>query len=215
MEKVDAIYTLERLAHTEAKWPGTEETLEALDMAVKALRLIATVDHFPDFTKMIHDSDFVDTNKMVPLTLEQLREMEGEKVLLYRMKSTDHLEPATVKQDGDVLSDSGAPALHELYLETWVAFTYPSAHIDRAAWKPCRVCGQYEVLGFRGWRRQENMLKPPDGSGGCMYCPHCGRPRNEKAWAQREQRLRGEQVDEQERGQSEAGDTGPLLLPQK
>ena len=58
MEKVDAIYTLERLAHTEATWPGTEETLEALDMAVKALRLIATVDHFPDSTKMIHDSDF-------------------------------------------------------------------------------------------------------------------------------------------------------------
>lgn len=56
MEKVDAIYTLERLAHTEAKWPGTEETLEALDMAVKALRLIATVDHFPDSTKMIHDT---------------------------------------------------------------------------------------------------------------------------------------------------------------
>lgn len=82
MEKVDAIYTLERLAHTEAKWPGTEETLEALDMAVKALRLIATVDHFPDSTKMIHDSDFVDTNKMVPLTLEQLREKVGQPVVI-------------------------------------------------------------------------------------------------------------------------------------
>ena len=63
-------------------------------------------------------------------------------------------------------------------------------HIDRAVWEPCRVCGQYKVLGFRGWRRQENMLKPPDGSGGCMYCPHCGRPRNEKAWAKLEHRLR-------------------------
>lgn len=87
--------------------------------------------------------------------------------------------------------------------------------IDRAAWKPCRVCGQYEVLGFRGWRRQENMLKHPDGSGGCMYCPHCGRPRNEKAWAQLEQRLRGEQVDEPERGQSEAGDRLHLIVCEK
>lgn len=69
-------------------------------------------------------------------------------------------------------------------------------HIDLVAWKPCRVCGQYEALGFRGWRRQENMRKSPDGSGGCMYCPHCGRPRNGKALVQLEQRLRGERVDE-------------------
>lgn len=39
MEVKDAIMALERLRHTEAKWPGTEETLEALDMAVAALRL--------------------------------------------------------------------------------------------------------------------------------------------------------------------------------
>lgn len=39
MEVKDAIMVLERLRHTEAKWPGTEETLEALDMAVVALRL--------------------------------------------------------------------------------------------------------------------------------------------------------------------------------
>ena len=49
VEKDDAIYTLERLAHTEAKWPGTEETLEALDMAVKALRM----DHFREATNMV------------------------------------------------------------------------------------------------------------------------------------------------------------------
>lgn len=38
MEVKDAIMALERLRHTEAKWPGTEDTLEALDMAVVALR---------------------------------------------------------------------------------------------------------------------------------------------------------------------------------
>lgn len=32
-----AITILERIAHTESKWPGTEDTLEALDMAIKAL----------------------------------------------------------------------------------------------------------------------------------------------------------------------------------
>lgn len=59
-----------------------------------------------------------------PLTLEQLYEMEGEKVILYRMKSTEPLEPGTVKRNGDVLGDFGMLAYHELYLETWVAFSY-------------------------------------------------------------------------------------------
>ena len=46
MEIEKAVYTLGRLAHTEAKWPGTEESLEALDMAIKALR--ATDTHAAD-----------------------------------------------------------------------------------------------------------------------------------------------------------------------
>lgn len=56
MTNEEAIYTLERLAHTEAKWPGTEETLEALDIAVKALR---------------------NGMSREPLVLEQLREIHG------------------------------------------------------------------------------------------------------------------------------------------
>lgn len=38
MTREEAIAIIERLAHTEAKWPGTEDTLEALDMAVSVLR---------------------------------------------------------------------------------------------------------------------------------------------------------------------------------
>ena len=34
----EAISVLERVAHTESKWPGTEDTLEALDMEISALR---------------------------------------------------------------------------------------------------------------------------------------------------------------------------------
>ena len=61
MEKDDAIYTLERLAHTEAKWPGTEETLEALDMAVKALRM----DHFREATNMVPGA-WISVGKKLP-----------------------------------------------------------------------------------------------------------------------------------------------------
>ena len=38
MTREEAISILERVAHTESKWPGTEDTLEALDMAISALR---------------------------------------------------------------------------------------------------------------------------------------------------------------------------------
>lgn len=38
MTREEAICTLERVQHTEAKWPGTEDTLEAIDLAIAALR---------------------------------------------------------------------------------------------------------------------------------------------------------------------------------
>lgn len=41
MTREEAITIIERLAHTEAKWPGTEDTLEALDMAIAALRPVS------------------------------------------------------------------------------------------------------------------------------------------------------------------------------
>ena len=41
MTREEAINTIERLAHTEAKRPGTEDTLEALDMALSALRPVS------------------------------------------------------------------------------------------------------------------------------------------------------------------------------
>ena len=41
MTREEAIIIIERVAHTEAKWPGTEDTLEALDMALTALRPVS------------------------------------------------------------------------------------------------------------------------------------------------------------------------------
>ena len=41
MTREEAVAIIERLAHTEAKWPGTEDTLEALDLALSALRPVS------------------------------------------------------------------------------------------------------------------------------------------------------------------------------
>ena len=38
MTREEAISIIERVRHTESKWPGTEDTLEAIDLALAALR---------------------------------------------------------------------------------------------------------------------------------------------------------------------------------
>lgn len=42
MTNEDAIYTLDRLRHIEAKWPGTEDTLKAIEMAIRAIRAVSS-----------------------------------------------------------------------------------------------------------------------------------------------------------------------------
>ena len=95
MTREEAICTLERLQHTESKWPGTEDTLEALDLAITALRT-------PTLTP---------PNE--PLTLEQLRQMDGEPVwdengkcylvdTTYRFCSCSDIEIAIEDKNGDV-----------------------------------------------------------------------------------------------------------------
>lgn len=41
MTREETISIIERVIHTEAKWPGTEDTLEALDMVLSALRPVS------------------------------------------------------------------------------------------------------------------------------------------------------------------------------
>ena len=66
MTREEAISILERVAHTESKWPGTYDTLEALDMAISALRQQETVSNRNGLNE--------------PLTLDELRKMDGEPV---------------------------------------------------------------------------------------------------------------------------------------
>lgn len=65
-----------------------------------------------------------------PLTLEilrlpQLRQMEGERVMVMRMGVMTQAELAIVKKDGHCVSDSGCLCYAELYGETWVAYRRP------------------------------------------------------------------------------------------
>lgn len=72
-----------------------------------------------------------------------------------------------------------------------------SAHIDREAWEPCELCagerldevGFADHFGLRVYLRGGNN-KPPKNER-FQFCPKCGRPRTEEAWAELEKRLRG------------------------
>lgn len=64
MTREEAICTLERLQHTESKWPGTEDTLEALDLAITALRTPTRemVEKMRGEWEIVPDTGFVDSN---------------------------------------------------------------------------------------------------------------------------------------------------------
>lgn len=131
-----------------------------------------------------------------PLTVEQLREMEGKPVLLkYRWTEwcilSDHWENAMTGEmtgftrvHGDTLCLSLAD-----YDKTWTAYAYQTAHIDLEKWTAewvdndqgegmmckCFKCG-YPVSYF--W-------------GKTAFCPGCGRAMTPEALAELERRVCG------------------------
>ena len=154
-----------------------------------------------------------------PLTLEQLREMDGKPVWIERNESphdgkwfiVDHADienpdRTLYTKEGVTYSDYG---VH------FTAYAYPPAHIDREAWeKPCSMCGGKTTLyqhtnttklfmntfGNAATLVTECMACPPYADC-CMkgisansafkinFCPECGRPLTEKARAEREKRM--------------------------
>ena len=78
MTREEAIYTIERLAHTEAKWPGTEDTLEALGMALSALRPVSREQELEAENKELKER-IVNWRKYMTPTREQVEKVwKGE-----------------------------------------------------------------------------------------------------------------------------------------
>lgn len=105
------------------------------------------------------------------LTLEQLRKMDGQPVYCADRKEWGiiHIDP-----DGPW---ANVPFFRGVYCDLDVQrnglslYAYPPAHIDREAWKPCLICNAQKMIINSG------------------YCPHCGRPLTEEAWAELEKRM--------------------------
>lgn len=140
---------------------------------------------------------FRDLTKMVPLTLEQLREMDGQPVWV---KPTNEKEYADVSGwcvclDGRV----EVPGVEcfawrfENYGSEWIAYPYPPVHIEREAWKGCQLCNKSDYISGSATATTEflggKFLSRCKGE--FSFCPCCGKPLTESAWAELEKRLRG------------------------
>lgn len=152
--------------------------------------------------------NFPDLTKMVPLTLDQLRGMDGQPVWVKVIGKTGircdgwceveirEKDPfAYVWWPGSEVDDI---AKIEDYGKTWACYAYPSAHIDREAWEPCEFCGKAD-FGEYGFEIGRSYVKIVCALGSWRFpteeqfhfCPKCGRPLTKEAWAEMEKRLRG------------------------
>lgn len=137
-----------------------------------------------------------DTTKMVSLTLEQLREMDRGQPVLVECLEKKELSGWGYTIDGGVDSYH-TTRFYDTYEKDWLAYVYPPANIDREAWEPCELChgnkldsvGVGDHFGLRVYLRGGNK-NPPENER-FQFCPKCGRPRTEEAWAELEKRLRG------------------------
>ncbi len=134
-----------------------------------------------------------------PLTLEQLKEMDGQPVWIVGI-THKWLSPcwAIVDRDNCLVrtARNGSPVFFESYGRTWLAYAYPP--IDRDKWTPCRFCSNAD-FGEYGFEFGKKYAKIACALGSWrfpedeqfQFCPECGRPLTEEAWAELEKRLRG------------------------
>ena len=137
------------------------QVVQALELAVAALRAGGTDTNVPTMPAG------------QPLTLEQLQEVPHGKI-----------KDRTLKSICDRANE----------------IAYPPAHIDREAWEPCSRCRPQEnsLDRFSGHEfliddAEIYFYDSEDGWEGeeIRFCPWCGRPLTEEAWAELEKRVRG------------------------
>lgn len=159
-----------------------KEDSDALEFALTALRSMPEAGEY----------HLRDGTKMVPLSLEQLKQMNGKPVWgkslinekpgewfilrVVNMSKTWFIACAGAEQGfGD----------KDTYGKTWLAYPYPPAHIDRSKWEKCELCS------LTDGKPASRLILAETCNGEAKYCPRCGRPLTEEAWAELERRLRG------------------------
>lgn len=128
-----------------------------------------------------------------PLTLEQLMEMDGKPVWIHNLEEPDKSQWRLCHWDrGKYLVLQGISVrgyLVEEYGKSWIAYACPPAHINREEWSGCDFCQKelddYPYIAAHGDFSGSDTCYEPS------YCPVCGRPLTDEAWAELEKRIGG------------------------
>ena len=138
-----------------------------------------------------------------PLTLEELeayyvqQEYIGQ-IALIQNNGTKVLAILDHRDDEGmcaVFAASGRYLKEKDYGKTWWAFPYVENEIDREKWEPCSKCKS--CASCTGSIINSDVLPCSQCEDYCnyiprKYCPECGRPLTEAAWAELEKRIREE-----------------------
>lgn len=113
-----------------------------------------------------------------PLTLEQLREMDGRPAYWPDDESWGIISVDDAGRWAGIPffrgRKNGVNFEFDIEFRGMEVYAYPPAHIDREAWELCMWCTLNRQF-------HENR-----------YCQACGRPLTEEAWAELERRVCGE-----------------------
>lgn len=172
------------------------EQIEVFEAALEALK-----DHVREDTKMM--DHFPDATKMVPLTIEQLREMRGKWVWLVIGGEDEATGWAFVTGQGlsTLLGyDSDRHVLRANFSfeengKEFTAYIYPPAHIDREV-----LCGEWQgeadgyadgELVYDVWRCGDcgHVEETDDPELLPRFCPSCGRAMRPEALAELKHRM--------------------------
>lgn len=155
-----------------------------------------------------------------PLTLEELRNMDGKPVWCKYIGDTtfpDQWMVVNAKMEKCGNADWGLPFEDnpdDAYGKTWLAYAYEPPRLDRSAWEPCEYCREqdrevYKTQDYPGICSLEVAQDGPDEivvnaynhntpltedicfSFPVLFCPKCGRPLTDAAWKTLEKRLDG------------------------
>lgn len=112
-----------------------------------------------------------------PLTLEELRKMDGKSVYLpetncWVLITKNQFVPLFTFPDGEQCNAI------EWYETVGPAYPCEPPRLDRSAWEPCGACRSTRDLSY--WLGMS-----------VVFCPHCGRPLTDAAWEMLERRLAG------------------------
>lgn len=143
-----------------------------------------------------------------PLTLEELRDMDGKPVLFVSLKDgrkkwrvVQSIEKFVEVVKVICFTDDGGETV-ESYGKTWLAYADEPPRLDRSAWEPCEWCGEWIGFDCRpkeqdvGYRLYAGFCKQvaaddfwEDETENLNFCPICGRPLTDAAWEMLEKRV--------------------------